>query len=754
MEATAKDPQKMTRFAKRVLNETEYNKTEEKALRQRVEAYAKVLRQLVHRSEGTTPYGFGRLDAFGAILNEICETSLELPENHVPADAPASYPFLWDTPRLDWVQWNGSIGNPLARNVGEVLGVFAQSRLLPNPPDDQFRSTAHIANLFELEQHVVKLKAPAWPAEFGKIDPVKAAAGQQLYAANCVKCHSVPDATTGEFPTVTIGGREYIRTVMTALGEIGTDPKLVENFLGRFVKPGALAPQLPPALAGKEKVPRAVLLTLAVEGVIGKYVHEARLTPDLIAKINGYRLNDPDPPNLKAYKARPLNGIWATAPYLHNGAVPNLYELLLPSKQRSKSFHVGSREFDTQRVGFVTCAAPGSFEFKVANDQGPIVGNSNAGHEGHGPGEKLGYTETFENGAWREFTEDERWALVEYMKTLGGGSTAPSEGGTGDRMPQIEQVPPEESAQIDAVVAATVQQLKNRYPGQKQVLRGVHAKDHGCVKAVFEVEPSLDVEYRVGVFSEPGRRYDAWIRFSNAATLVLPDDPKGRDGKPTPGSRGMAIKLLGVQGTPLLPPHGALTQDFLLVNHPVFAFANVEDYQVLSSVLADPANREQPDKFFGIQLAKGGAAAERAKRTLEIVGKIRAANVAAGAYQPQPASPVDCRYFSGAPFLFGNGSVMKFSAVPVDSPADPQPNVADPNYLRNALIERLAVRDDARAGGVQVSSPAVRDQRLGCRSRNRERLDRMAGERARLRHRGDDHDSSSGLRFSGAPSRL
>lgn len=688
LEATWKDPPRMTRFAKRVLNETPYNQTEEKALQQRVAAYSKVLRQLVHRSEGTSPYGFGRLDAFGAILNEICETSLELPENHFPADAPASYPFLWDTPRLDWVQWNGSIGNPMARNVGEVLGVFGQFRLLPNPPEERFRSTAHIGNLFELEQHVMKLKAPAWPAIFGKIDPVKAAAGEKLFAANCVSCHSRPDATSGKFPTVKINDREYIRTEMIALDKIGTDPKLVDNFMTRFAKPGALAQQLPMAWMGKEKVPRAVLLTLAVKGVIGKYVQENRLSLDLVDAFSGHRLNDPEPPNVRAYKARPLNGIWATAPYLHNGSVPNLYELLLPSAMRSKSFHVGSREFDAKRVGFVTNAAPGTFEFKVANDQGAIAGNSNAGHEGHGAGSKLGFTETFENGTWREFTDDERWALVEYMKSLGGE--------TEDAAPETEQIPTAESAQIEGVVAATIQQLKNRYPGQKQILRGVHAKDHGCVKAVFEVDASLAPEYRVGVFREPGRRYDAWIRFSNAATLVLPDDPKNKDGKPTPGSRGMAIKLLGVDGTPLIAPHGALTQDFLMVNHPVFAFANVEDYQVLSSVVADPANREQPDKFFGIQFAKGGAAAERAKRTLEIVGKIRAPNVAGGAYQPQPASPVDCRYFSGAPFLFGDGYVMKFSAVPVEMPTDPQPNVADPNYLRNALIERLAVRGDAR----------------------------------------------------------
>ena len=56
---------------------------------------------------------------------------------------------------------------------------------------------------------------------------------------------------------------------------------------------------------------------------------------------------------LLAYKARPLNGIWTGAPYLHNGSVPNLYELLLPAAGRSETFYIGSWEYDPVRVGYV-----------------------------------------------------------------------------------------------------------------------------------------------------------------------------------------------------------------------------------------------------------------------------------------------------------------------------------------------------------------------------------------------------------------
>lgn len=104
------------------------------------------------------------------------------------------------------------------------------------------------------------------------------------------------------------------------------------------------------------------------------------------------------------YKARPLNGIWATAPYLHNGSVPNLDELFKPAAMRSKSFSVGVRTFDPVRVGFLT-DVPGFPKFNVFDATGrPITGNSNAGHEGEEYGTNLG--------------DDERRQLVEYLKTL------------------------------------------------------------------------------------------------------------------------------------------------------------------------------------------------------------------------------------------------------------------------------------------------------------------------------------------------
>jgi hypothetical protein len=251
-------------------------------------------------------------------------------------------------------------------------------------------------------------------------------------------------------------------------------------------------------------------------------------------------------------------------------------------------------------------------------------------------------------------------------------------------MPDLERIPSGEAAQIQNVVDLTVAQMKRRYP-DAAVLRGVHPKDHGCVSARFRVHDSLPAELRVGVFAVPGREYKAVIRYSNASVLVAPD---------AIGSRGMAVKLYGVEGSPLLDTSDPGTQDFLMVNHPVFAIANVEDYEALSRILLE--DKDDPTRFFAERIRKGAdgspdfsdPATVRAVATFTIAKRLQA-TTCPPAFQPPPASPVDNRYFSGSPFAFGDGKAMKFSAVPAGATAT-APEVSDPNYLRAALRARLS----------------------------------------------------------------
>jgi hypothetical protein len=263
-------------------------------------------------------------------------------------------------------------------------------------------------------------------------------------------------------------------------------------------------------------------------------------------------------------------------------------------------------------------------------------------------------------------------------------------------MPEMEIIPDDEASQIATITRLTVELIRQR-EARQGLRRGVHAKGHGCVLATFEVNPSLRKDWQVGAFATPGRTYVAWVRFSNAAVDLGPDSPPGRGTPPGPrqhGSRGMAVKLLGVTGTPLTPGLGPLTQDFLMINQPVFSFANVSDYSVLTQVLR--ANDDDPARFFSERPAvppvspdTAAAVVARVRHTGEIFGKITSLT-APPAYERPPVSPLDAQYFSGAPFLLGEGRAMKFSARPVAPALSGTPAVDDDDYLRAALRERLA----------------------------------------------------------------
>jgi RoxA-like, cytochrome c-like len=160
----------------------------------------------------------------------------------------------------------------------------------------------------------------------------------------------------------------------------------------------------------QEKIPAtADGLTMVTNEVIGTILGVHREAPkDDLSRVDfrkkhdrAHLVNASEDVNQPKYKGRAFDGIWATAPYLHNGSVPNLYELLLPPAQRSTSFSIGVRSFDPEKVGYLT-DVPGFPKFSAKDAQGKwIPGNRNDGHDfGSKP------------------TEDERHQLLEYLKTL------------------------------------------------------------------------------------------------------------------------------------------------------------------------------------------------------------------------------------------------------------------------------------------------------------------------------------------------
>ncbi len=132
-----------------------------------------------------------------------------------------------------------------------------------------------------------------------------------------------------------------------------------------------------------------------------------------VADLDGFGEVD-DPVAWRAYRPRPLEGVWTTAPYLHNGSVPSIYQLLLPAEERDATFYVGRKEFDPQTLGINVEKFKGAFMFDTSK-----TGNSNLGHEFNdglcGDG-VIGYEIKERPGYCRQLTEQERLSILEYLK--------------------------------------------------------------------------------------------------------------------------------------------------------------------------------------------------------------------------------------------------------------------------------------------------------------------------------------------------
>ena len=221
--------------------------------------------------------------------------------------------------------------------------------------------------------------------------------------------------------------------VQKGVAGMGTDPAQADVLLKRPVDvPGFFNLQAARDLDSRGKcgelpaststqMPFSIALMIVVDKVSTKWMEDRKLSKDEQAVLWGPRSNCPNPaPKGSHYRVRPLNGVWATAPYLHNGSVPSLYWLLKPAAERPTQFCQGSRDFDPQQVGFgvlagekANCSKGETLFSTTARDGSAIHGNSVLGHslEGTpGPG-KPGVI-------GRMLSEDERYDLIEYLKTL------------------------------------------------------------------------------------------------------------------------------------------------------------------------------------------------------------------------------------------------------------------------------------------------------------------------------------------------
>ena len=421
-------------FAHRVLG-AKYSATAAAALKVEVEAWYAEYGSFMKAALPDQSWGPIRLDAFGMIFNRVSGLDLGLPQNIRKADAPVRYPFLWNASRQDKTQWNGAAENGLytmamGRNLGEVFGVFGRFKPIRNVLLPDFvnfagrNNSANFHNLQQLETLIAKLPAPRYPLP---IDPALATRGKALFVSEqCMNCH---------WP---VPGR-FKNTWKTPLTAEDTDSRMFVNAQTKFKAIGPLEGVTVPQLFGPKpltpnsgqidvlgtSVGNTLLeqLTLDPDGVLEAIladlrtltIPEATSTPRTAAIPTAgvaqqaflqsqmrdlYRQVGLDQTGA-AYEARVLNGIWAVAPYLHNGSVPNLWALLQKPADRPKKFMLGSKEFDPKNVGLDTTTSPFNFTYLATPCDMINDGNSNCGH----------YWGT-------NLSDDDKWALIEYMKQL------------------------------------------------------------------------------------------------------------------------------------------------------------------------------------------------------------------------------------------------------------------------------------------------------------------------------------------------
>ena len=243
--------------------------------------------------------------------------------------APVKYGLVWNVSKRHWVHWDGNTQSPLGRNLLASLGLGAP--LHGKHGELDFALVKRQTDLSEM------IQAPRYPYQ---LDQAAAKRGAAHYTAKCVSCH---------------GGTESDKRLYS-VAEVGTDPHRAELFT-------------------KEQAAR-----------FNKFLAELETTGYQPSKEEGLR-------STGKYWAASMDGVWARSPYLHNGSVRTMQELLTPPAQRAKTFHRGSQDYDATQMGY---ADAGAYLFDTSTR-----GNSNAGHD-YGTA----------------LTADQKRDLLEYLKTL------------------------------------------------------------------------------------------------------------------------------------------------------------------------------------------------------------------------------------------------------------------------------------------------------------------------------------------------
>src|SRR5687768_642052 len=272
----------------------------------------------------------------------------------IPDQAVEDAPAWWLLKRKETMYYNGQIDARAVRPLMTfMLHPFADGRVFAREE----------ATFADIQKYLLTVEPPKYPMA---VDAGLATRGKVVFEENCAKCHG----TYGPREAGDVRG-DYPNKVIP-LAKIGTDPSLVRG------------------------------LTPKIEEHFRKSWFTQERGPDGAGIELKYNTG---------YQAPPLDGVWATAPYLHNGSVPTLHHLLKSSERPkvfTRSYRTGVEDYDAERVGWkvteLTDADARAPRSGRAAREVYDTGKPGRGSEGHTFGDDL--------------TEDERRAVIEYLKTL------------------------------------------------------------------------------------------------------------------------------------------------------------------------------------------------------------------------------------------------------------------------------------------------------------------------------------------------
>lgn len=245
MLSTVTNPLKFRRFAKKVLGDPslgDYVRLH-REMRDVISALGGPGFTEWWKNLSPTHESFGRTDALARISNKVFGQNLD-PVNYRVGDAPVNFPPVWNIWKFDWVQYTASVSQPMARNIGEAMGVGAKYAFVnhegqPLPTAERFRSSALMTNLHTIETTLHSLQPPTWPEQYlGAIDRQRAEHGKTLFNKHCLHCHgpfvAQPAYKLATAPLKTADQPMWVLKNV-CLPEIGTDPNTAQNFYNRTV---------------------------------------------------------------------------------------------------------------------------------------------------------------------------------------------------------------------------------------------------------------------------------------------------------------------------------------------------------------------------------------------------------------------------------------------------------------------------------------------------------------------------------------